>query len=396
MRKNPPSYPEADPRAGSWLKRLLKRLVEDGVRRGLRAQVTLALAVGIVLGACFGGLPDREPQDASGNSKLPAAVAQGTPMSFRGLVDRVIPSVVNIDVTRRVRPQLPRGFDRFFESPPTQEQQGVGSGFIIDPDGLILTNYHVIRGRAELSVTLHDGKTHQGRVIGTDPLTDVALIKIEAKGLKPLPLGNSDQMHPGDWVLALGSPLGLQETVTAGIISSVNRAVAIAERTNYLQTDAAINPGNSGGPLVNMAGQAVGMNTAIAQGAQGIGFAVPVNTITAVLPDLRAKGRVERAWLGVAVAAINPQIAQEIPGAKVGAGLVVLEVVANSPAERAGLQSEDILLSLDGKTLSEPRDLILLLNQKRPGQRVRVRILRGGKTRDLDLVLSTMPASAMP
>lgn len=361
-----------------------------------RAPVTLALAVGLVLGACFGGLSEnRSPQGGGGAGSLPPAVAQGTPMSFRSLVDRVIPSVVNIDVTRRVRPQLPRGFDRFFETPPSQEQQGVGSGFIIDPNGLIVTNFHVIQGRAELSVTLHNGKTYHGRVIGTDPLTDVALVSIEAKGLKPLPLGNSDQMHPGDWVLALGSPLGLQETVTAGIISSVNREVAIAERTNYLQTDAAINPGNSGGPLVNMAGQVVGVNTAIARGAQGIGFAVPINTLAQVLPDLREKGRVDRAWLGVAVAAINPQIAGEIRGAKAGQGLVVLEVVEGSPAQRAGLQAEDVILAVDGKALSEPRDLIAHLNQKKPGQRVQLRVLRAGQTRNLDLTLSTMPPNAV-
>ncbi|MNK74516.1 putative serine protease HtrA [compost metagenome] len=361
-----------------------------------RWPIPLALATGIVVGACFGGLPEgRSPGGGGGAASLPPAVAQGAPASFRSLVDRVIPSVVNIDVTRRVRPQVPRGFDRFFETPPSQEQQGVGSGFIIDADGLIVTNFHVIQGRAELSVTLHDGKTYHGRVIGTDPLTDIALVKIEAKGLKPLPLGNSDQIYPGDWVLALGSPLGLQETVTAGIISSVNREVAIAERTNYLQTDAAINPGNSGGPLVNLSGQAVGVNTAIARGAQGIGFAVPVNTLSQVLPELREKGRVERAWLGVAVAEINPQIAGEIRGAKAGRGLVVLEVVAGSPAARAGLQPEDVILSVDGKALTEPRDLILYLNQKKPGQKVRLSVLRGGQTRNVDLTLSTMPASAV-
>jgi S1-C subfamily serine protease len=361
-----------------------------------RGPIVLALAIGLVLGACFGGLPEKPPPGGGGGpSSLPPAAAQGTPASFRSLVDRVIPSVVNIDVTRRVRPTVPRGFDRFFETPPSQEQQGVGSGFIIDANGLIVTNYHVIQGRAELSVTLHDGKAYNGRVIGTDPLTDIALVKIEARGLKPLALGNSDQIYPGDWVLALGSPLGLQETVTAGIISSVNREVAIAERTNYLQTDAAINPGNSGGPLVNMQGQVVGMNTAIARGAQGIGFAVPVNTLAQVLPDLRTKGQVERAWLGVAVAGINAQIAGEIRGARAGNGLVVLEVVAGSPAAQAGLQPEDVILSVDGRALAEPRDLIGYLNQKRPGQRVRLRVLRGGQTRNVDLTLSTMPASAV-
>lgn len=363
--------------------------------RGWRGTALLTLVIGMGIGACFGGLPERE-RSPGVSSGLPSAVAQGTPPSFRGLVDRVMPSVVNIDVTRRVRPQLPRGFERFFETPPAQEQQGVGSGFVIDPAGLILTNFHVVRGRAELAVTLHDGKTHHGRVIGTDPLTDVALVKIEAKGLKPLPMGNSDQMHAGDWVLALGSPLGLQETVTAGIISSVNRAVAIAERTNYLQTDAAINPGNSGGPLVNMAGEVVGMNTAIAQGAQGIGFAVPMNTISALLPDLRSKGRVERAWLGVAVAAVNAPIAQDLPGAKAGEGVVVLEVVPDSPAGRAGLQEGDVILAVEGRPLKEPRDLIMALNQKRPGQEARLRVLRDGKPRDVTLQLGTMPASAAP
>jgi serine protease Do len=365
-------------------------------RSARRWQVSLALMVGIVLGACFGGLPDgKNPGGDAGPASLPPAAAQGTPPSFRSLVERVIPSVVNIDVTRRVRPQMPQGFDRFFDAPPSREQQGVGSGFIIDASGLIVTNFHVIRGRAELSVTLHDGTAHHGRVIGTDPLTDLALVKIEAKGLKPLTLGNSDQMFPGDWVLALGSPLGLEESVTAGIISSVNREVAIAERTNYLQTDAAINPGNSGGPLVNMAGQVIGVNTAIAQGAQGIGFAIPASTLSQVLTELREKGRVDRAWLGVAVAAINAQMAGQLPGAKAGQGLVVLEVVSGSPAAKAGLRSEDVILSVDGKALAEPRDLILYLNTKKPGQRVRLSVLRGGETRRVDLTLATMPASAV-
>lgn len=380
------------PTTGTLTERLGR--LEASLRR--RGPVTLALAIGLILGACFGTGSDGErPPSRAAGASLPPASAQGLPMSFRGLVDQVIPSVVNIDVTRRVRPQVPRGFERFFEVPPSQEQQGVGSGFIIDPDGLIVTNYHVIQGRAELSVTLHDGKTYTGRVIGTDPLTDLALIRIDARGLKPLHFGNSDQIYPGDWVLALGSPLGLQETVTAGIISSVNREVALAERTNYLQTDAAINPGNSGGPLVNMQGQVVGVNTAIARGAQGIGFAIPINTLTQVLPDLREKGRVERAWLGVAVAGINPQIAGEIQGARVGEGLVILEVVAGSPAERAGLRPEDVILSVDGQRLAEPRDLIQHLNTRKPGQAVRLRILRAGQVREVSLTLATMPDSAL-
>lgn len=323
-----------------------------------------------------------------------AAPPQAGATSFVGLVNRVSPAVVNIDVIRRTRRRIPGWPDEGSLDGASGVQRGVGSGFLVEASGLIVTNSHVVQGQPELMVTLWNGRTYTGKVLGNDPLTDLALVKIDARGVPTVPLGNSDTAHVGEWVLALGSPLGLRRTVTAGIISSTNREVAVNERMAFLQTDAAINPGNSGGPLVNMAGQVIGINTAIAAEAQGIGFAIPVNALKLVLNDLKTRGHVVRAWLGVSFAGITPELAERFPELKGQKGVIIAQVVPGSPAEEAGLRTEDILTAVDGKAITSARDLVEAMARRKPGEKVRLTYRRGGKQATATLTLGTMPASA--
>ncbi len=327
-------------------------------------------------------------------SALPvAAQPPAGATNFVGLVNRVSPAVVNIDVIRRVRRQIPGWPEEGGPGGSSRVRRGVGSGFLIERNGLIVTNSHVVQGQPDLVVTLWNGRTYKAKLLGNDPLTDIALLKIEAAGVPTLTLGNSDTAHVGEWVLALGSPLGLQRTVTAGIISSTNREVAINERMAFLQTDAAINPGNSGGPLVNMAGQVIGINTAIAADAQGIGFAIPINALKLIVNDLKTKGHVVRAWLGVSFAGITPELAERFPELKGQKGVVVAEVVSGSPAALAGLKTEDIITAVDGKPIESARDLVGIMAVHKPGDRIKLTYRRGGQARTTTLSLGTMPAS---
>lgn len=318
--------------------------------------------------------------------------APAGPPGFAALVQRVSPAVVNIDVVRRVRRRMFEWFGEATE-PSITVQRGVGSGFLIDRDGFIVTNHHVVSGKPDLTITLASGRTLRGKVLGSDPLTDVALVRVQASDLPSLPLGNSDQAQVGEWVLAFGSPLGLRRTVTAGIISSTNREVSFNERIGFLQTDAAINPGNSGGPLVNMAGQVVGINTAIAAEAQGIGFAIPINALKLILNELKATGHVSRAWLGISFAEITPELQENFPELKGKQGLVIAQVARGGPAERAGVRVEDLLLSLDAQPLRTTRDLITAMARRHPGERVELVVQRNGKRLRLSLTLATMPPS---
>lgn len=322
-----------------------------------------------------------------------SAQAPAGPPNFVALVNRVSPAVVNIDVVRRTRRRISGWPDEGGMDGSSRVQRGVGSGFLIESGGLIVTNNHVVQGQPELTVTLWNGRTYTGKVLGTDPLTDIALIKIQAKGLPVMPLGNSDTAHVGEWVLAMGSPLGLRRTVTAGIISSTNREVSINERMSFLQTDAAINPGNSGGPLVNMTGQVIGINTAIAYEAQGIGFAIPINALKLVLNDLKTKGHVVRAWLGVSFAGITPELAERFPELKGQKGVIIAQVVSDSPAEQAGLQTEDVITTVDGTPITSARDLVTVMARHKPGDKVRLTYRRAGKPRTVTMTLGTMPAS---
>lgn len=311
------------------------------------------------------------------------------------LVDAVKAAVVNIDTVSHRRGAMPSGdaFRFFFEgqppAPQPREEKGIGSGFVIDEKGLIVTNYHVVRGAEKLTVTMHDGKKYEGKVIGTDPGTDLALVRIEAKNLPTLKLANPTSLRVGQYVIAVGSPLGLQQTVTSGILSAINRDISLNARVGFLQTDAPINPGNSGGPLLNLRGEVIGVNTAIASHGQGIGFAIPVETLKSVLPQLEAKGHVERAWLGVGISNLPEDKTKMFY--PVDAGVLVGRVEKDGPAARAGLMSGDVILSLDEKKLTTAAELIREVAKLPVGKTVSLVVSRQGQQKTFSLKLDRMP-----
>jgi len=342
--------------------------------RGMRSTVTRGMR-----GIVGGGVLTLSLATAAG-----AAVPLG-PTTIADLVDKAAPAVVNLDTVKRQRNPM-RDLDAFFHGYPGTgrglpsffEQRGVGSGFVIDSAGLIVTNYHVTKGVSAITVTFPDGRSFQGKVIGQDPGTDLALVSIQAKGLPTLKFADPRAVRVGEWVVAIGSPLGLSTTVTAGIVSALKRSVAISERVEFLQTDAPINPGNSGGPLLNLKGEVIGINTAIAARAQGIGFAIPAETARFVVSELREKGKVERPWMGLFI-----QVEE--------AGLRVHEVSPGGPASRAGIQPGDVILELEGKKVSEAADVTRALGDRRVGDKVRLAVSRQGRRQQLILVLGAMP-----
>lgn len=312
------------------------------------------------------------------------------------LAEQAAPAVANIDtVEQRRNPlmELDPFFHGFFgpngtRTPSFFETKGVGSAFVIDPSGLLITNWHVVRSAQRIIVTFPDGRRFSGRVEGRDPLTDIALIRIQAKNLPHLAIATEDKVRVGEWVVAIGSPLGLSTTVTTGIVSAINRGLAINERIPFIQTDAPINPGSSGGPLIDLEGRVIGVNTAIARNTSGIGFAIPAATLRWVLPQLKAKGKVERAWLGL----VLDQVASDgVLTDRLGGGVLVRDVADNSPASKAGIRSEDLILALDGRALREPGELIRSLSQRRAGEHVSLLISRRGKQEKIDVELGLMP-----
>jgi serine protease Do len=272
----------------------------------------------------------------------------------------------------------------------------LGSGFIIDPDGFILTNNHVVEATDEILVKLGDGREFQAKVVGRDPQTDLALIKIEPDTpLQALKLGDSEQLHVGDWVLAIGSPFGLVSTVTAGIVSAKYRRIGIGAYDDFIQTDASINPGNSGGPLLNMNGEVVGITTAIfsrSGGNIGIGFAIPSNIARDLLPQLR-KGKVVRGWLGVMVQQITPQLKDKL-GLSTESGALVSQVTPGGPAEKAGIKRGDVIVSFDGQTIKEMNDLPFLVAKTEVGRRVPVVVVRKGEKKTLQVTIAQMKEEA--
>ena len=338
----------------------------------------------------------------------------GFPQSFADLVQKVKPAVVNISTTSTVKmPGSPfrhffgpdEGgpfgdfFQRFFGDVPDQElkQQSLGSGFIIDKDGYIITNNHVVEGADEIKVKLADGKEYKAKVIGRDPKTDLALIKISSifKDLPALPLGDSDKIRVGDWVLAIGNPFGLEETVTKGIISATGRAIGSGPYDNFLQTDAPINPGNSGGPLINLSGEVIGINTAIISSGQGIGFAIPSNMAKKISPQLKEKGKVTRGWIGVSVQSVTPEIAQAL-GLKEPRGALVGEVVPGGPADAAGIKRGDVIASFDGKEINKIGELPLVVAETPAGKTVNAKVIRDSKELSLTVKLAEMPSGKSP
>ena len=318
--------------------------------------------------------------------------------SLTGLVKELKPTVVNISTTKLVRSPMDdffRGrdfpdffgddfFRRFFgdQHPREFRQKSLGSGFIIDKEGYIITNNHVVEKTEQIKVKLSDKKEYDAQVIGTDPKTDLALIKIKAAGSLPVVrLGDSDKLEVGEWVVAIGNPFGLEQTVTTGIISAKGRVIGAGPYDDFLQTDASINPGNSGGPLFNLKGEVVGINTAIVAGGQGIGFAIPVNMAKGLLPQLK-KGKVVYGYLGVYIQDITPELAASF-GLKEPKGVLVSDVTPDSPAKKAGMNKGDVILEYDGKQVEEKGQLTKMVGRTPIGKKVKLVVLRDKEQKTL-------------
>lgn len=318
---------------------------------------------------------------------------------FAELAEKLNPAVVNISTSREEEfseghpfsPEDP--FERFFEKwfgqrPPRRfPERSLGSGFIISKDGYILTNEHVIEHSNNIIVTLADEKEYKARVVGRDPKTDIALIKIEVPEDLPIaPLGNSDKLKIGEWVFAIGNPFGLSHTVTVGIVSAKGRVIGTGPYDNFIQTDASINPGNSGGPLFDTKGEVVGINTAIMASGQGIGFAIPIDMAKELLPQLKEKGKVTRGWMGVKIQRMTSELAKLFQlDRKMGA--LVANVDGNSPAQKAGIERGDIIVEYDGRAIEEMDDLPRMVAITPIGKNVKVKVIRDGQEKTLDIVI---------
>jgi S1-C subfamily serine protease len=331
-------------------------------------------------------------------------------------VDRVGPAVVRIDSARTVTQRQPDVFnDPFFreffggagipnQQPSTRVERGTGSGFIIDSKGIILTNAHVVEGADSVMVTLKDGRELQGEVVGQDALTDVAVVRVQADNLPTVTLGDSDRIKPGDWAIAIGNPLGLDNTVTAGIISATGRTsdqIRVPDkRIDFIQTDAAINPGNSGGPLLNERGEVIGMNTAIIGGAQGLGFSIPIKEAQALANQLLTKGRVEHAYLGIQMRTLTAELRQQINADRgstlnieLDAGVVVLGLIRNAPAVRAGVQPGDVIVRMNGEAITSAAQVQQLVESVGVGGNLDLEINRSGRSLSLTIQPEPLPAS---
>ncbi len=390
----------------------------------MRAKIALTIVTSALVGVTLGsGLRGTrlEPQlarldsvahaeDIASQSRRPAGLSPDL-LSFADVAEQLTPSVVTVRSEKRVSGDdssqrqlvLPFGGGggedpfRFFGQPRgDQRMRGSGSGFVVGSDGIILTNNHVVEGADKITVRMQDGKEYPGKVVGTDPKSDVAVVRVEAKGLTAVKLGDDSKLRVGEWVLAIGSPFGeqLEHSVTAGIISAKGRAaVGLADYEDFLQTDAAINPGNSGGPLVNLRGEVIGMNTAIASrsgGYQGVGFAIPITMAKDIMDELMAHGKVTRSWLGVSIQDVTSDLASSL---KIDehSGVVVADVVGESPAGRAGIEEGDVILSLDGKPAGSVAQFRNRVSRLTPGDRVAVDVLREGDRKKFDIKLEEKP-----
>jgi Do/DeqQ family serine protease len=345
--------------------------------------------------------PAKPPTQTLVAQNRTSAILSTTTNFIAEAVDRVGPAVVRIDASRTVRTQRPAIFDdpffrRFFgdmfEAPSQERQeQGTGSGFILSADGLVVTNAHVIARADTVTVTLRDGREYKGRVLGADPLTDVAVVRIDAKNLPTAPIGNSDTLRPGEWAIAIGNPLGLDNTVTAGIISATGRSSAQIgipdKRVGFIQTDAAINPGNSGGPLLNQQGEVIGVNTAIIGGSQGLGFAIPINTAQRIAQELISKGKVSHAYLGIQMRTLTPELKRQLnddPNSPakvtVDRGVVVLRIMRNSPAAQSGIRPGDVITQINGQAVSTAEEVQQVVERSSVGGTLQLEVSRSGQS----------------
>jgi S1-C subfamily serine protease len=330
-------------------------------------------------------------------------------------VEQVGPAVVRIDAARRTTENLPDAFNnpffrRFFgddlPTPDRRVERGTGSGFILSTNGRLITNAHVVAGATSVKVTLKDGRTFEGRVVGTDPVTDIAAIEIEADNLPTVNLGKSADLIPGEWAIAIGNPLGLDNTVTVGIISALDRSssqVGVPEkRVSFIQTDAAINPGNSGGPLLNANGEVIGINTAIRAGAQGLGFAIPVETAERIANQLFNSGRVDHPYLGIKMVDLTPDRRKEINEESDASfkvtqdeGVLIVGVVRNSPAQEAGLRPGDIIEKVGGQPIESAADVQEQVEASAVGDDLAIEVNRDGRTEKLQVRPGAFPVEAL-
>jgi len=395
---------------------------------GLVVGVVAAVAAAMVLAAPAKGAAPSETAPAV-QASLPSADALSG--AFERVADQASPAVVFIEVEKEMKgtpagffgPGTEQGdpgdFFRYFFFGPGQGfgpqsgpgfgpqggrergmphsmpmPMGQGSGFVISPDGYIVTNHHVVGDADHVRVTLSDGRKFDAKLVGSDPETEIALIKVDATGLPTIPLGDSDQSRVGEWVLAIGSPFGLEHSVTSGIVSARGRGnVGIVDYADFIQTDAAINPGNSGGPLLNMKGEVIGMNTAIVSrtgGSNGVGFAIPVNMIKYITGQLRNHGTIARGYLGISIQNLTPDLAKWF-GLEEGHGVLVADVAKNSPAERAGLQRDDVIVEFNGQPVQEAGSFRSRVATTSPGAAVEMAIMRDGKRVTKTIDIGTLP-----
>jgi len=374
-------------------------------KRIKKALLALIMASALV-GAGYGISPAVKSNDTPASAVTKNSDIPMIPANFSDLAEKVRPGVVNIQVVKTVKnagfgfPHSSRNpfgdfFGPFSDENPHRgpEQQGVGSGFVISSDGYILTNNHVVDDANQIKIKLADGKEYDAKVVGRDPKTDLALLKAEGvSGLQSLQLGDSDSLKVGNWVVAIGSPFGLEQTVTAGIVSAKGRVIGSGPYDNFIQTDASINPGNSGGPLLNTEGEVIGINTAIfsqSGGNVGIGFAIPVNMAKEIVPQLKDKGHVTRGWLGVGIQKVTPELSKSF-GLKDEKGALVSQVAKGGPADKGGIETGDVIVEFDGNKVSDSNELPRMVAPLPVGKTVAVKVLRGGNVVDREVKIGQL------
>ena len=374
-------------------------------RRFLAVTVSLAATVAFLVGLVVAGtltptpaVSATTPRPTQGRDGSKASVSpEGA--SFADIAERLNPAVVNIDTTsrgaRRRRlaplPDAPEPFGRSQQRDRDGPRRGAGTGFIIDAGGLILTNHHVIDGAERIMVRLIDGRVLRAERVGSDPDTDIALIKIESPEALPFaPLGDSDSLRVGEWVLTIGNPLAYEHTVTVGVVSFVGRKLFDSSLDHYIQTDAAINFGNSGGPLINARGEVIGINAAISSRASNIGFAVPINQARAILPQLRDTGHVARGYIGILLRDVDPDLQRALKLSSAD-GALVQDVTPGSPGARAGLRIYDVIVAVDGKAIDDNDALIQIIAARESGSRATIQVIRDGRALNLTVKLAERP-----
>jgi len=367
----------------------------------------IVLGLGLAGGLSFTG-PSGVQQASVTVPTATAAEAVMVPVNFTQLAEKAKPGVVNIRTEKTVNGggpvfrhffgRNPHGqqdpFQDFFGLGPQREfkQRSLGSGFLLDKDGYIVTNNHVVEDADQIKVRLSNEAEYDAKIIGRDPKTDLALIKIDApaEDLKPLELGDSDTLPVGSWVVAIGSPFGLEQTVTAGIVSAKGRIIGSGPYDDFIQTDASINPGNSGGPLLNLKGEVVGINTAIVASGQGIGFAIPINMADGIIGQLKDSGEVSRGWLGVGIQDLTPELA-EYYAIKVKEGVLVTQTYEGDPADKAGIKEGDVIVAVDGKRIASSRELSRTVAEAGVGNKMSLTVLRDGREKEIDVKLAKRP-----